>query len=97
MFRRLSGDSETILIMLRLNVIGPNVIRFRHQRDWTQDELAGKLQLAGCDVSPQVVANIELGRCVATDTHIRFLAKVFRINVAELFPEECRGPKNSGA
>ena len=83
--------------MRRLNVIGPNVVRLRHQRNWTQEKLATKLQLLGCDITPQVVANIETGRCVATDTHIRFLVKVFRIHVADLFPPEWRdGRTNTG-
>ena len=35
------------------NVIGPNVAKFRYQRNLTQDELVGKLQLFGVLYDPQ--------------------------------------------
>jgi transcriptional regulator with XRE-family HTH domain len=76
--------------MRRLNVIGPNVTKFRHQRNWTQNRLAEKLQLLGCNITPQILANIEVGRTPVTDGLIVFLTRVFSINVAELFPEHFR-------
>lgn len=68
------------------NVIGPAVARLRYQRGWTQDILATRLQLLGCCVTRDVVANIEARRSVAKDTQIEALALVFEVDVGELFP-----------
>ena len=76
--------------MHRLNVIGPNVVRLRHQRGWTQNQLAERLQRLGYDVTPQIVANIEVGRTPVIDGQIIFFARVFEVGVAELFPEHWR-------
>jgi hypothetical protein len=46
------------------NLIGPNVIKFRHLRDWTQEQLVSKLQLAGLYITRDILANIELRRVV---------------------------------
>jgi transcriptional regulator with XRE-family HTH domain len=69
-----------------VNVIGPNVVKLRYQRGWTQDELAGKLQLLGCNITTQILANIETRRCYVTDAQIVFFAEVFQVTEAELFP-----------
>ena len=74
------------------NIIGPNVIKFRHERNWTQEVLVSKLQLVGCYITRDVLVNIELQRSVATDFHIRALAEVFGVNEADMFP-----PKRQGA
>jgi transcriptional regulator with XRE-family HTH domain len=68
------------------NVIGRNVSRERYQRGWTQDELVIKMQLLGCYITRDVLANIETRRCVATDTQIEFFAEVFGIQIEQLFP-----------
>ena len=68
------------------NVIGRNVARERYQRGWTQDELVTKLQLLGCSITRDIVANIETGRCVTTDKQIEFLAEVLGLEVQQLFP-----------
>ena len=67
------------------NLIGRNVARLRYQRTWTQDLLVAKLQLRGCDVTRDVIANIETQRCIATDKHIFFLAQVFGVEPGVLF------------
>ena len=55
------------------NVIGPNVAKFRFQRGWTQDELAAKLQLLGCYMTRDILANIESQRCGVKDKQICLL------------------------
>ena len=67
------------------NLIGQKVGRLRYARGWTQEQLAAKLQILQCDVSREVVANIENRRSVATDKHCFFLAKVFNVSIDELF------------
>jgi transcriptional regulator with XRE-family HTH domain len=68
------------------NVIGRNVAKFRYQRGWTQDELVGKLQLLGCYMTRDILANIETRRGPATDRQIEFFAEVFRVKEGDLFP-----------
>ena len=75
----------------KANLIGPNVIKFRHQRRWTQDQLVSKLQLIGCYITRDVLANIELQRSIVTDIHIRAFADVFGVTEGDLFP-----PKRPG-
>ena len=48
------------------NLIGRNVIKFRHRKNWTQDELVVKMQLLGCCMTCGTLANIETCRCSAT-------------------------------
>ena len=72
------------------NVIGQNVAKFRYQRGWTQDELVGRLQLRGCYMTRDILANIETQRCVVTDRQIEFFAEVYGIKEGGLFPEKRR-------
>ncbi len=68
------------------NVIGRNVAKFRYQRGWTQDALVGKLQLLGCYMTRDILANIETQRGPATDRQIEYFAEVFGIKEGDLFP-----------
>ncbi len=72
------------------NVIGQNVAKFRTQRGWTQEQLAAKLQLRGCDTTRDVIANIETRRCSVTDLEILYLSTVFGVKLEDLFPKEPR-------
>ena len=68
------------------NVIGRSVVKFRYQRGWTQDELVGKLQLLGCYMTRDILANIETQRGPATDKQLEFFAQVFEAKEADFFP-----------
>lgn len=70
------------------NVIGKNVAKFRYQRGWTQDELVGKLQLLGCYMTRDILANIETQRSIVTDKQIEYFAEVFGVNEGSMFPEK---------
>jgi transcriptional regulator with XRE-family HTH domain len=67
------------------NVVGRKVAKLRYQRAWTQDMLVARLQVRGCDITRDILANIETRRSVATDKHVFFLAEVFGVEIAELF------------
>ena len=67
------------------NLIGRKVAKLRYQRNWTQDTLVAKMQIRGCNITRDVLANIETKRCVATGKHIFYFAEVFVVDVAELF------------
>src|SRR5207248_11626924 len=68
------------------NIVGQNVVKFRHQADWTQDVLAAKMQLLGCYMTREIVANIETRRSSVTDKRIAIFAEVFGVTVGDLFP-----------
>lgn len=72
------------------NAIGQNVAKFRYQRNWTQEELVAKLQLLGCYMTRDILANIETQRRIVTDIQVRFFAEAFGISMAELYPVKRR-------
>ena len=43
-------------------IIGQNIKALREQRGMTQEMLAAKLQVAGCDITRSAVAKIEVGQ-----------------------------------
>ena len=68
------------------NLIGGNVGRFRYQQSWTQEELAAKMQLLGCCMTRDIIANIENRRSSANDKQIAFLAEALQVEINDLFP-----------
>jgi len=68
------------------NIIGQNVIKFRYQAGWTQEFLATRMQLLGCYISRDIIANIETRRSTVTDKRIAFFATVFSVPPCRLFP-----------
>ena len=44
------------------NMVGENIRRIRTEKKITQDELAAKLQIRGCDITRSAVAKIEVGQ-----------------------------------
>ena len=76
------------------NVVGQNVVKFRHRAGWTQDVLAAKMQLLGCYITREIIANIETRRSSVTDKQVVILAEVFCVEVGCLFPQ-CGGKHDS--
>jgi transcriptional regulator with XRE-family HTH domain len=70
----------------RVNLIGPNVAKLRHQKGWTQDLLAARIQLSGYDITRQMIANIESRRSSISDCRIVMFAHVFNVGIGALFP-----------
>ena len=69
-----------------LNICGPRIARLRTRAGWTQTQLAGKCQLAGWDISRDIIARIELRNRVVTDSDLLMLARVFKVEAGELLP-----------
>ena len=67
------------------NLIGRKVAKLRYMKGWSQDTLVAKLQVLQCNITRDVLANIENKRSVATDKHCFFLAKVLGVSIDELF------------
>jgi len=70
----------------KANLVGQNVAKFRYQRNWTQEELVTKLQLLGCYMTRDILANIETQRRIVTDIQVRFFAEVFAVAEGDLYP-----------
>ena len=71
--------------MKRLNIVGPQVRRFRTALHWTQADLAIKLQRAGWDISRVGVAKIELQRRRVPDVNLKHLAQALGVGLVALF------------
>lgn len=71
-----------------LNLVGPQVRRFRKAQDLSQEALSAKLQVAGWDVSRESLAKLESQFRRVPDCELLFLAKVLRITVMDLFPRK---------
>jgi hypothetical protein len=65
----------------KLNLIEPNIAKLRQKRSWTQKELAAKLQLLGCNITSQILANVETHRWTLTDAQIVLFLEAFHIPV----------------
>lgn len=69
-----------------LNLVGPQVRKWRDKKGWSQDFLATKLQLRGWSVSRDSVASLESQRRRVPDCEMLFLARVLNVGLADLFP-----------
>ena len=66
------------------NMIGPTLRSLREAEGLTQAELAGRLQLAGWDISRETLAKVESQvRCVTDRELVRF-AEALEVNLSEL-------------
>jgi transcriptional regulator with XRE-family HTH domain len=74
-----------------LNVVGPQIRKFREQKGWTQGELAAKLQLVGWDTSRESVPRLETQDRRVPDLELFVIAKVLGVTADELFPRNLRG------
>ncbi|MBP9900747.1 MAG: helix-turn-helix transcriptional regulator [Verrucomicrobiota bacterium] len=72
---------------LGLNVVGPQVQKFRVRKGWTQSLLAQKLQLQGWSISTGSLGKLEAQLRRVPDCELMFLAKVLGISISELFPK----------
>jgi transcriptional regulator with XRE-family HTH domain len=66
------------------NMIGPTLRSLREAEGLTQAEFAGRLQLAGWDISRETLAKVESQiRCVTDQELVRF-ADALKVNPSEL-------------
>jgi transcriptional regulator with XRE-family HTH domain len=71
-----------------LNLVGPQVRKWRDNRTWSQETMACKLQLQGWSISRHSLAKLELGLRRVSDCELFFLTKVLRIDLRDLFPRQ---------
>ena len=70
-----------------LNVVGPQVRKFRNRKGWTQSILAQKLQLQGWSISTGSLGKLEAQLRRVPDCELMFLAKVLGVSIVDLFPK----------
>jgi transcriptional regulator with XRE-family HTH domain len=74
-----------------LNVIGPQVRKFRTRKGWTQNQLALKLQLLGWDTSRESVTRLESQSRRVPDLELFLVARILGVKADDLFPRALRG------
>jgi transcriptional regulator with XRE-family HTH domain len=68
------------------NVVGPQVRRIRDFRGWSQSELAAKCQVAGWNVTRDIIATIEGRSRWVGDFEVLLLSRVLSVPVVDLLP-----------
>ena len=65
--------------------VGNNIRRIREAKGMTQEMLATKLQLAGCDITRSAVAKIEVGQRHLYPDEIILLKEILSASFDEIF------------
>lgn len=64
---------------------GNKIREFREKANLTQEQLAAKLQVAGCDITRSAVAKIEVGQRHVYPDEIKLIKEILNIKYDELF------------
>lgn len=65
--------------------VGWNIRSLREKAGLTQEQLAAKLQLGGCDITRSAVAKIEVGQRHLYPDEIILIKKILNINYESIF------------
>lgn len=65
--------------------VGRNIKTLRERANLTQDVLAAKLQLCGCDITRSAVAKIEVGQRHLYPDEIIFIKQILNVSYEEIF------------
>ncbi len=65
--------------------IGNNIRAIRESRGMTQEILASKLQLSGCDITRSAVAKIEVGQRHLYPDEIILIKEILKTTYEEIF------------
>lgn len=68
--------------------IGQNIRKIRESRGMTQDTLAAKLQLNGCDITRSAVAKIEVGQRHLYPDEIILIRRILNTSYDHIFAVE---------
>lgn len=68
-------------------LFGGNIRRTREARGMTQEQVAAKLQLGGCDITRSALAKIEVGQRHVYPDEIRLLKEILSVSYNELFEQ----------
>lgn len=65
--------------------VGENIRKLREKAGFTQDYVATKLQLAGCDITRSAVAKIEVGQRHLYPDEIILLKEILKVKYEDIF------------
>ena len=65
--------------------IGHNIKKLRKARNMTQDTLAARFQLEGCDITRSAIAKIEVGQRHLYPDEAILISKIFEVSYDEIF------------
>lgn len=65
--------------------VGDNIRRLREKNNFTQDYVATKLQLNGCDITRSAVAKIEVGQRHLYPDEIILLKQILNVEYEDIF------------
>ena len=65
--------------------VGQNIRILRESRGMTQELLAAKLQLAGCDITRSAVAKIEVGQRHLYPDEVILIKDILRVRFEDIF------------
>ena len=68
--------------------IGNNIRILREQKNFTQDYLAAKMQLRGCDITRSAIAKIEVGQRHLYPDEIILIKEILNISFDDIFHVE---------
>lgn len=70
------------------NLISKNLILLRQKHNYSQRDLATKLQLMGYDIDKNVIPRIETQKRYVTDIEIKALCELFNVTFEELISQD---------
>jgi len=65
--------------------IGANIRAIREKKKITQDELAAKLQILGCDITRSAIAKIKVGQRHLYSDEIILIKEILKTSFEEIF------------
>ena len=65
--------------------VGANIRKLREKRKMTQELLATKLQIEGCDITRSAVAKIEVGQRHLYPDEVILIKKILNVTYEEIF------------
>ena len=68
--------------------VGENIKKLREKAGFTQDYVAAKLQLSGCDITRSAVAKIEVGQRHLYPDEVILLKKILNVSYDDIFDIE---------
>lgn len=66
-------------------IIGGNIKALREKRRLTQEQMAAKFQVNGCDITRSAVAKIEVGKRHLYPDEIIILKKILNVEYDDIF------------
>ena len=68
--------------------VGNNIRRLREKAGFTQDYVATKLQINGCDITRSAVAKIEVGKRHLYPDEIILFKQILNVTYDEIFAQD---------